>query len=213
MTRLLALDCSNYNLSVALLAGQQTVQYHQTVKQGHSDLALTVIADLLQQAGLQLAELDAILFGKGPGAFTGLRIAAGVASGLATAANLPLHGIPTLDAIALQLPSETGIALLDARMSEVYACRYLDGKAIGGISVCKPEQLQLQPSDVLAGDAAAYFNGSEQTFISCEPRAEHYIQLFQRQPQRYPPSATAELLYVRDKVALTAAEQRDKQRG
>lgn len=213
MTRLLALDCSNYNLSVALLDQQQLLQYHQTVKQGHSNLALTVIADLLQQAGLQLAELDAILFGKGPGAFTGLRIAAGVACGLATAANLPLHGIPTLDAIALHLPAETGIAVLDARMSEVYACRYLDGKAVGDTGVYQPAQLSLQDGDVLAGDAASYFTDQPHTFIACEPRAEHYIQLFQRQPQRYPASATAELLYVRDKVALTTAEQRNQQRG
>ncbi|MFC3533979.1 tRNA (adenosine(37)-N6)-threonylcarbamoyltransferase complex dimerization subunit type 1 TsaB [Vogesella facilis] len=212
MTHLLAFDCSNYNLSVALLSKQQLYRYHQTVKQGHSDLALTVIADLLQQAGIALPQLDAILFGKGPGAFTGLRIAAGIAAGLATAANVPVHGITTLDAIALQLPAETGVAVLDARMQEVYACRYQAGHA-SSITVCKPAQLPLQPDDVLAGDAASYFAGWPQRFISCEPLAEHYIQLFQRQPERYQGSDSADLFYVRDKVALTTAEQREQQRG
>lgn len=212
MTHLLAFDCSNYNLSVALLSNQQLYRYHQTVKQGHSDRALMVIADLLQQAGISLQQLDAILFGKGPGAFTGLRIAAGIAAGLGAAANIPVHGISTLDAIALQLPQETGVAVLDARMQEVYACRYQAGQA-ASITVGTPAQLPLNAEDILAGDAGSYFAGWPQQFIACEPLAEHYIQLFQRQPERYQGGNSADLLYVRDKVALTTAEQRKQQRG
>ncbi|WP_174875264.1 tRNA (adenosine(37)-N6)-threonylcarbamoyltransferase complex dimerization subunit type 1 TsaB [Vogesella oryzae] len=212
MTHLLALDCSNYNLSVALLSEQRLYRYHQTVKQGHSDLALSVIADLLQQANIALQQLDAILFGKGPGAFTGLRIAAGIVTGLGTAAAIPVHGICTLDAIALNLPQESGIAVLDARMQEVYVARYQNGQA-ANISVCSPAQLQLQPEDVLAGDAANLFSDLPQRFISCEPLAENYIQLFQRSPERYPRSDSADLLYVRDKVALTTAEQQEQHRA
>lgn len=210
---LLAIDCSNHNLSLALLCGQQLRTLHQQVRQGHSDHALAGIQQLLAEQQIALSQLDAILYGKGPGAFTGLRIAAGIALGLATAANLPLIGIGTLDAVACALPGGNGMAVIDARMGEVYAARYQSGTLQGDISVGHADALALTGIDSLAGDITALFEGKGLQLFATEPQAADYIRLYQAHPTRYPHSYSADLLYVRNKIALTAAEQREQKRG
>lgn len=208
--KLLAIDCSNQNLSLALRNGDQQLNWHQRVSQGHSDHVLTVIDQLLQQAGLPLSSLDTILFGKGPGAFTGLRIAAGVAMGLATAAGCRLVGIPTLDAVARQLPAGNGLAFIDARMGEVYAAHYRAGEACSEIRVYPAAQLPLHDVTALAGDALNLLPAHTLPACHAEPHASDYIDLYLAQPARYPASDSADLLYVRNKIALTAAEQREQ---
>lgn len=210
---LLAIDCSNHNLSLALHCGQQVHTLHQSVRQGHSDHALAGIQQLLSDQQLTLSQLDAILYGKGPGAFTGLRIAAGIALGLATAAQVPLAGICTLDAIARALPGGNGMAIIDARMGEVYAARYAHGELQGDISVGHADALSLSGVDHLAGDITSLFEGKGPQLFAAEPLASDYISLFLAHPQRYPTSDSADLLYVRNKIALTAAEQREQKRG
>lgn len=210
---LLAIDCSNHNLSLALHCHQQVHTLHQQVRQGHSDHALAGIQQLLQAQQLTLSQLDVILYGKGPGAFTGLRIAAGIALGLATAANVPLAGISTLDAIARALPGGHGMAVIDARMGEVYAARYADGQLAGDISVGHAETLSLEGIDTLAGDITSLFEGKGLNLIEVVPLASDYIALYQANPSRYPVGESADLLYVRNKIALTAAEQREQKRG
>ena len=210
---LLAIDCSNQNLSVALACGGNTYSQHMAVKQGHSDHALGAIHQLLAEHGVTLNQLDAILFGKGPGAFTGLRIAAGIAMGLATAAGLPVIGVPTLDAIARSLPDGTGLAIIDARMGEVYAAHYSCGVMSSEISVCKADSLPLAQVGALAGDALALLPPHTLPATHAVPTAADYITLYLAQPGRYPASASAELLYVRNKIALTAAEQREQKRA
>src|SRR5690606_23800954 len=103
--------------------------------------------ELLQQHGQSLSALDAIAFGRGPGSFTGLRIAAGVAQGLAFGLDIPVLPISTLAALAWQAHSEHGhskiLSCLDARISEVYWAAYAIGPAglteIEAETLCAPE--------------------------------------------------------------------------
>ncbi len=134
--RLLALDASTECCSAALMAGSD-LQLRETItERGHAELILPFIDDLLTGAGLALRDLDCIAFGRGPGAFTGLRIAAGVAQGLAYAADLPVVGVSSLAAVAERVPAEPGEPILvcnDARMGELYwGCytRTVDGSLV-----------------------------------------------------------------------------------
>lgn len=86
----------------------------------HGELLLPMLAALLAQSGVKAAELDAVAFGAGPGAFTGLRIACGAAQGLAFARGIPVCGISTLEAMAEECAAPRVVACLDARMGEVY---------------------------------------------------------------------------------------------
>lgn len=124
MTRILALDASSASCSAALMIDGDCHLLQEYQPQGHSDLLLQFIDLLCKEADLRLGELDAIAFGHGPGSFTGLRIAAGVAQGLAFAGGLPVIGISSLACLALEAWQQTGqdriLAAIDARMDEVY---------------------------------------------------------------------------------------------
>lgn len=126
--RILALDASTDLCAAALGDGTVWVERAELAEQRHSELLLPMVRALLGEARLELADLDAIAFGAGPGSFTGLRIACGVAQGLALGANLPVIGIATLEAMAETARQRTGctrvIAALDARMQEVYVAAY-----------------------------------------------------------------------------------------
>ncbi len=122
--KLLALDTSTEACSAALLYGGDIIGRYQLSPQGHSRLILGFCQELLAQAGLSLATLDAIAFGRGPGSFTGLRIGAAVTQGLAFAAELPVVAISSLAAIAQEAHQQHGakrvLSAIDARMNEVY---------------------------------------------------------------------------------------------
>jgi tRNA threonylcarbamoyladenosine biosynthesis protein TsaB len=90
----------------------------------HAELILPEIEGLLARAGTGVGELHAIAFGAGPGSFTGLRIACGVAQGIAAARRLPVLGVGTLAAIAASSAAPRVVACLDARMHEVYHAAY-----------------------------------------------------------------------------------------
>jgi tRNA threonylcarbamoyladenosine biosynthesis protein TsaB len=124
----LAIDASTEACSVALSFNNQVTERYQLAPQSHSLLLLPMVDEVLKQAGIKLKQLDGLVFGRGPGSFTGVRIGIGVAQGLGFAAELPLVGVSTLQAMAQQAYSEHGaeivIAAIDARMSEVYTCVY-----------------------------------------------------------------------------------------
>ncbi len=117
---ILAFDTSNEYCSLALSVGGDLVEREVLAGQGHSELILSMIADVLNEGGISQSELDGIAFGSGPGSFTGLRIACGVAQGLALGAGLPVVGVGTLHALAEAMPGERILACLDARMGEIY---------------------------------------------------------------------------------------------
>ena len=125
MTNFLALDTSTEFLSLALQKGDKRFTVDLLAGQSHSQIILPQLQKLLATAGLKLQDLHGIVFGAGPGSFTGVRIAAGIAQGLAFGSNLPVVGVCTLQALAEVSGVDKVIACLDARMGEVYHAAYI----------------------------------------------------------------------------------------
>ncbi len=122
--RILAFDTSTEYCSAALYVSGQLLVREELAGQTHSDRLLLMLRELLSEAGLCLSQLDAIAFGAGPGSFTGLRIACGVAQGVALGAGLPVIPVGTLEALAEANGGERVLACLDARMGELYCAAY-----------------------------------------------------------------------------------------
>lgn len=122
--KLLALDAATEACSAALLHEGGLIEHYELIGRGHAERLLPMVDALLAEAGWRLDELDAIAFGRGPGSFTGLRIAAGITQGLAAGAARPVLPVSDLAAIAIAGARESGrdrvLACLDARMGEVY---------------------------------------------------------------------------------------------
>jgi len=122
--KILALETSTEACSAALLIDGETAERYQLAPQQHNKLILPMVESLLAEAALSLRQIDALAFGRGPGSFTGVRIAAGVAQGLAFGADLTVAPVSTLAAMAQEAFAETpdGFAFpcIDARMGEVY---------------------------------------------------------------------------------------------
>ncbi len=122
--KILALDAATEACSAALLAGDELTERYEVIGRGHAAHLLPMADDLLRDAGVALQELDGIAFGRGPGGFTGLRIAAAISQGLAAGSGLPVLPVSNLAAVAAGQARDTGaelvLACLDARMGEVY---------------------------------------------------------------------------------------------
>jgi tRNA threonylcarbamoyladenosine biosynthesis protein TsaB len=224
---ILALDASTELCSVAV--GGSAGFRERTVHAGqrHSELMLPMVRALLADSGVVLAELEAVAFGAGPGSFTGLRIACGVAQGLAFGAGLRVIGVPTLEAIAHAARALGGharvYASLDARMHEVYVAAYeFDGahwhERIGP-AVVKPDaaplpsgtgwfaagggfsaypELRARLGDTLAACDATLAPGAGAIGALALPRLAAGEAVAARD---------ASPLYVRHRVALTTAER------
>jgi tRNA threonylcarbamoyladenosine biosynthesis protein TsaB len=127
--RLLAIETATAACSAALYVDGEISERHELAPREHALLILPMIEDLLTEAGVPVGALDAIGYGRGPGSFTGVRVAASVVQGIAFAADLPVVAVSTLATLALGAMRETGehrvMAALDARMSEVYWGRYV----------------------------------------------------------------------------------------
>lgn len=151
--KLLALDTSTEACSIAVWQDGVIHQWHERIPRQHADQILDRLVALLAEAKLSLNQLDAIAFGRGPGSFTGLRIATGVAQGLAYGLNIPLLPVSTLAALANQAFLDTGhrhiVSCLDACIDEVYWAAYqLDDGAIP-LALCDeqlvpPERVQAE---------------------------------------------------------------------
>lgn len=148
---LLALDTATEACSAALLHKGQLYQRAEVIPRLHAQRLLPMIEEVLGEAGITLAAVDALVFGRGPGAFTGVRVATGMVQGLAFAADKPVIGISNLAALAQRAWREHGAeqvcAAIDARMDEVYwGCYRLQDEIMtlaGEESVCAPEQVSL----------------------------------------------------------------------
>jgi len=135
---------------VALVVGEEIREAFALAPQRHAELVLPMADRLLAEAGLVPADLDALAFARGPGSFTGVRIAAGVVQGIAFAADLPVAPVSTLRALAQGVWRETGeervLAALDARMEEVYWGAYRAGPE--GLVVAEVEDRLSAPTRV-----------------------------------------------------------------
>ncbi len=221
---LLAFDTSTEYLSLALMKGDEFFTFNINAEQTHSQIILPQIQALLDQASLQLKDLQGIAFGSGPGSFTGVRIAAGVAQGLGFGANLPVVAISTLLALAEASGAEKVITCLDARMGEVYHAAY---EKIVGKWQTIIEPGVYKPDDVPAIENTGWIGaGSGWQTYDVQLSKVYAAQLQATQPQLLPtasailalaqpifargdarPASEAMPLYIRNRVALKTLER------
>jgi tRNA threonylcarbamoyladenosine biosynthesis protein TsaB len=226
MTSLLALDTATERLSLALAVDGRLHLHEGAGGATASATLIPAIQALLARAGITLRDLDAIAFGRGPGAFTGLRTAASVAQGLALGAGKPVLPVDTLLALAEDArngAAETVVwALMDARMDEIYAAQYAyAGRAwrvLDAPMLVRPEALNARwrsaPPKRVAGHALTAFGarlqpGDAERVPEAAPHAEAMLRIAQAMWERGGAldAAAALPLYVRDKVAQTTLER------
>lgn len=221
---LIALETSTEYFSLAVSRGTQVFERSFHAGQRHSELALPALRELLQQSGLDMSSIEGIAYGAGPGSFTGLRIACGIAQGLALGRDLPVAGICTLLALAENCGADKVIACLDARMGEVYH---------GAYQKCGAEWTEIDAPGLYQPDAVPRVEGGHWTGCGSGFRvhgaalAHCYGGAISRTDPDAVPNAGAMLrlaeqvfaagqgvdaaaavpLYVRDKVALKANER------
>lgn len=219
--RILALDTSTEACSVALLLDGELRMRFQLTERSHAELVLPMVEGLLGEAGVALTDLDGLAFGRGPGAFTGLRIACGVVQGLALGADLLVAPVSSLAAVAEQVPAAEGEIVLvcnDARMGEVYWGVFQRGS--GGAIIARCDEAVSRP-EAVGNDAsgAAHVAGNAlprypvlterlrvaglQLHDSLYPRADAIARLgaIELAAGRGVPAERAVPVYVRDDVA------------
>ncbi len=218
---LLALDTSSLACSVAFSDGSQLVERHEEQEREHTRLLVPMIREVLADAGVEPAHLDAIVLGNGPGSFIGVRIAASVAQGLAYGAGAGIIPVSSMLAVAREAAAGSGsveiVVTQDAHMNEVYLGVYRsddDGVVVPVID----ERLHDQgPIAEIAGDSGvrrvaagygwqrypalkatnmAHIDGFADTLY---PRAKHLLRAAENQPAIAPEDVVP--AYLRQKVA------------
>ena len=223
---LLALDTSTEYCSVALMRDGELTHLETHAVQRHSELILPMIEQLLRAAGMAVGQLGGIAFGAGPGSFTGIRIACGVAQGLAFGAELPVVPVGTLAALAQEAGGTRVLACLDARMGEIYHASYRRDDDKGWTEMTCPAVGPASSAPVLEGDGwlgcgnglAVYGDALAKRYGGQLVRVEAKLHPHARSIARLAmpvlaagggvPAEQALPLYVRDKVALKMHEQR-----
>lgn len=162
---ILALDTAGQGCSVALLANGRIVERYESAPRRHAASLLPMAEACLAEAGLTLGELNALAFGRGPGSFTGLRIATGVAQGIAFGAGLPVVPVSNLAAGAAAAFRLHGwrrtVVAFDARMGEIYAGTFqLDDaglpEALGAEALLVPDALEAPAGEAGFGVGSAF---------------------------------------------------------
>jgi len=246
MPIILAIETSSELASCALLnsaagAAAPILTRESSGVRTHSQSVLPMVQDLLREAGIVLADCDAIAFGAGPGSFTGVRTACGVAQGLAFGARKPVLPLVTLEAMAEACRARTGatevLAVLDARMGEVYWAQYrwagvwravrepalcapgaVAPVAVAGLVACGnglaayPDAfagLSAGAGSQAAGSAAGSATASVAGLADLLPHARELAALgvAALAAGRAVPADAAQPLYLRNKVAYTSAER------
>jgi len=225
---LLAIETATESCSAALLLGNDVIERSEIAPRRHAELILPMIESLLAEAGMTRRRIDGIAVGRGPGAFTGVRLAISVAQGLALGLDVPVVPVSSLAALAQDAPTEDLpiLAVIDARMGEIYAGAFrrsgtglvepIGEETVGhagelvvpsredwcvvgsGWSVYRDPLLSRLPREPLRADGARY------------PQAHSVARLAAPQfaaGHAVAPEAALPV-YLRDKVALTLEEQR-----
>jgi tRNA threonylcarbamoyladenosine biosynthesis protein TsaB len=225
---LLAIETATEACSVALVHGDELIARSEIAPRRHTERVLPMADELLAEAGIGRHALDAIAVGRGPGAFTGVRLGVSLAQGMALALDVPVITISSLAALALEAPEEDGsaiLAVIDARMGEIYAaCYRRDGE--GGLVALDEERIGTAETLVLPEAGAWQVVGTGwATYASMlsqrltgtlhfadglrYPQAAHVAELAMREFKAGHAQAPELALpvYLRDKVALTLVEQ------
>ena len=221
MTTILAIETTTELASLALLTGDRSLVRELSGVVTHSQGVLPAVQSLLDEAGMSLQQCDAIAFGCGPGAFTGIRTTCGIVQGLAVGAGLPVVPVVSLQAMAQAAREQTGadevVCILDARMQEFYWARYRfeaqGWRALVTPVLSVPEGVQTGDAD--AGVYAAVGSGVSLPAFPAEKICAVYphaaqvarlgLQAFERGEAGGPEAA--EPLYLRNKIALTTQER------
>lgn len=224
---LLAIETATESCSVALVHGESVIERSEIAPRKHAERVLPMADELLAEAGLGRHALDGIAVGRGPGAFTGVRLAVSLAQGMALALGLPVVTVSSLAALALEAPEDDAaiLAVIDARMGEIYAASYRRDDN-GGLVPMDEERVCTAEALVLPDAASWHVMGSGWTTYADTLRACITGELLSAEGDRYPQARhVAELavrefragraqdaqyalpVYLRDKVALTLAEQ------
>lgn len=226
--KLLALDTATERCSVALLHGGAMFERAAPAMRGHGDQLLAMVGELLAEAGCSLGALDAVAFGRGPGAFTGLRLAASVTQGLAYSAGLPVIPVSDLRALAQQCLAGAAdgvraLACHDARMGEVYwagfVAEHAHAVAVTAESVDRPADM-LTAAGGWLGDSpaagagtgfavhaelAAWAGRLQPLLMEARPHAREIAQLAAHDGLRAAvPPEQAWPVYVRNNVAVVS---------
>jgi len=223
--RFAAFETSTEWCSVALWAGGEIAALEERAGNRHSELALPMLARLLAQCGISIGALDAVAFGAGPGSFTGLRIACGIAQGIAFARGLPVLGVSTLEAMAEESGVARVVACLDARMHQVYySClareagnwrESIAAQCVAPASAPRPAGegwIGCGNGFAIYGEALRGALGAALAAVRPEARPSAVAVSRLAAPRLAAgeggDAALAAPAYVRDKVALTADERR-----
>ena len=218
MTTLLALDTATECCSAALLHDGTVTARSEVIPRQHAQRLLPMIEELLGERQLRLQDVDALVFGRGPGAFTGVRIATGMVQGLAFAADKPVVAVSNLAALAQRAwrehGAETVAAAIDARMDEVYWGLYglQDGvmQLLDDERVCAPEAVSLPAGVGSVAGAGTGWQYAERLAVTATqswpqmlPDASDLITLAlpRWQAGEVVDAADAQPVYLRDKVA------------
>ncbi|HLX81045.1 MAG TPA: tRNA (adenosine(37)-N6)-threonylcarbamoyltransferase complex dimerization subunit type 1 TsaB [Burkholderiales bacterium] len=215
--RFAAFETSTEWCSVALWLDGEIAGIEERAGNRHGELVLPMLERLVAAAGIRLAALDAVAFGAGPGSFTGLRIACGVAQGIAFAGDRPMLGVSTLTALAEESGAARVIACLDARMREVYYSvleksggRWREAVAAQCVA---PAAVQAPPGGGWTGCGNGFDVygplGLDTVIPDIHPSAMAIARLAapRLEAGEGVDAALAAPLYVRDKVAFTTEER------
>ncbi|OOZ41623.1 tRNA (adenosine(37)-N6)-threonylcarbamoyltransferase complex dimerization subunit type 1 TsaB [Solemya pervernicosa gill symbiont] len=209
--KLLAIDTATEACSAALYIDGEVLSRFEIAPRQHARLILPMIDSLLSEAGIVVADLDALAFGRGPGGFTGVRIATGVIQGVGFATELPVVPVSTLAALAQGAWREFGYkqiaTAIDARMGEVYWGRYT--LADNELMQLQGEELVIPPEQV-EGEGSGWVGiGSGWTTYSDVMQSQLVNELEEQKGERFPNAHDIALLAVNDfhnGVAVNAAE-------
>ncbi|RYV01475.1 tRNA (adenosine(37)-N6)-threonylcarbamoyltransferase complex dimerization subunit type 1 TsaB [Shewanella sp. OPT22] len=168
---LLAIDTCTELCSVAVQVGEKIYSEAVDAPREHSQRLLPLVEKLVAEAGISLSDLDGIVYGRGPGSFTGIRICTSMAQGLALGQSLPVYGVSTLDSMAQQaanLGAEHILCAIDARMNEVYWAEYTTNN--NGVVAIDKEKVS-HPENV------ALVHNEAERFVACGTGIDTYPEL------------------------------------
>ena len=224
--KLLAFETATEACSVALYLDGEVIERYEVAPRLHAEYALPWAEELLAQAGIKRSQLDAIAISRGPGAFTGVRLAIAIAQGIALALEKPVVAVSTLQAIAVQAKGDRILAAIDARMGEVYVGAF---ERSGDTLVAISKEIVAAPDRVVLPDEEGGWHGVGTGFAAVDgalrshlrtqlasvnasilPHAADVARLavaaYERgeavAPERVEPA------YLRNNVALTLEEQK-----